>query len=177
MSDVDGLVVDVGILVLTGTGVAVSWYFANKAVNASREAQRASDASNRIASGQAEVAIRDGIQAARERVDDLLLRADELAAMPSDERTRDRTLRLGLVVRSATEAYLNRYEHACQQYSEGKLDRTAFKGLYAEEIRTICTAKTRAYRDLLQGEAGRSKYIMIWRVFRQWYPDDSGSAS
>ena len=176
---------DVAVISIVGAsvsllGVVVSGFFAVKAGRASAAAIASAEESNRIADGQAETAMRDGISAARQRVEDLYFRAEEVAGVPEpeDEETkRLLSLRKGRVlsvVRAAIEEYLNRYDIACGQYLGGAvLDGDRFEEAYGGEVRSLCESSKRFIKERMQPEED-SPYQQVWKVCWRWFPEGSG---
>lgn len=158
-------------------GVAVSGYFAVRAGRSSAQANASAEESNRIADGQAETAMRDGITAARQRVEDLYFRAEEFALMPvpEDDAAKDalrkRKDRVLAVVRAAIEEYLNRYDMACGQYLSGNVaDEARFEEAYSGEVRSLCETEKHFFKERMQPEE-ESPYRQLWAVYWQWFPD------
>lgn len=171
-------ITSVAAVVVPLLGVVVSGFFAWMAHKASRSAATSAEQANRIAEGQAETEMRNGISAARQRVEDLLFRAEDVALLPEPEnsvdmntlrRRRDRVL---AAVRAAVEEYLNRYDMACGQYLAGSVaDEDRFEEAYGGEVRSLCETEKNFIRERMH-PTEESSYQQLWAVYRQWYPDD-----
>ena len=173
--------ISIGAACISLLGVAVAWYFAVKAQRASKSALESAKQSNRIADAQLESAMRDGISAARERVEELLFKAEELDALPKpgdDEekaQRKRRAQRLVAAVRAAIEEYLNRYDLACGQYLHGSVaDSARFKDAYEGEVRSLCESGKHFIDERMQPEE-TSTYKQIWEVYRKWFRDGPNS--
>lgn len=122
--------------------------------------------------GQAETGMRESIALARQQIDDVALKMQEvLQGRKSDRLKADEKRRLdflGKVHASAVESYFNAYEDACGKYLDRKIDPVRFKKVYVKQIENLCDPKVESYARLMH-PADTSHYEAIWKVYREWH--------
>ncbi len=107
----------------------------------------------RIYYGQSELAIREAITSAKNRITDVLA-SGNVNDNPYTAQC----------IRVATEQLLNSYEEACAKYLDAKIDKKRFKKTYIDEIKGIVENDT-----LKQFFIFGSKYDAIKKVYMQWF--------
>jgi hypothetical protein len=163
----------------------VTIYFASKASRSSKESLKHSEIANNhaqiannhaerandISIGQTETALREQIAIARQRMEDVGFKLQEvLSGRSRKELTPEETKHLEFVEKSwnsAVEGYLNAYEDACGKFLDKKIDPVRFKRIYIEEVRNICNPKRESYARHMHPDA-TSKFEAIWKVHKEW---------
>ena len=108
-----------------------------------------------------ELAIRQSISDARNRVDDISLKTAELiASLPDDEKKKI----ISMSFESAVENNLNAYEEACMKYLDDKIDRERFQKSFQNELRRI--SENEQYSKYLQKPGTR--FYAILAVLEEW---------
>lgn len=103
--------------------------------------------------GQSEIAIRETITNAKNRITDIL----SVANSNNNQYTKQ-------CMRVAIEQLLNSYEEACAKYIDGKIDKKRFKKTYIDEIRNI--VDTNDFKEYFKFG---SKYAAIKKVYNEWF--------
>ena len=145
------------------------------AENANKHAKTANtfaDKANEISIGQTETALREQIALARQRMEDVGFKIQEvLRGRKKDQLSQEEQSHLAFLKtswNSAVEGYLNAYEDACGKFVDTKIDPTRFKKMYIEEIRNICEPKHESYERHMHPEA-TSKFEAIWKTYKEWH--------
>lgn len=152
--------------------------FSLKAAHSSRESLRHSETANRhadrandISIGQTETALREQIALARQRMEDVGFKLQEvLNGRNRTDLSKEETVHLEFLEKSwnsSVEGYLNAYEDACGKYFDNKIDKKRFKKMYIEEIRNICDPERGAFSRHMHPDA-TSKFEAIWKVYKEW---------
>jgi len=161
----------------------VTLYFASKASKSSKEslnhstiANEHANRANDISIGQTETALREQIAIARQRMEDIGFKPQEiLLGREKEELSKEEKNHLEFIQtswNSSVEGYINSYEDACGKFLDKKIDQTRFKKIYIDEIRNICDPKREAYKRHMHPDA-TSKFEAIWKVYRQWHRHES----
>lgn len=103
--------------------------------------------------GQSEIAIRETIINAKNRITDILSTANS----NNNQYTKQ-------CIKVAIEQLLNSYEEACAKYIDGKIDKIRFKKTYMDEIKNIVEAN-----DFKEYFKFGSKYAAIKKVYNEWF--------
>lgn len=154
--------------VISLIGMVVSIVFSRRS---SANAQRANDLSEQmlmVARAQSENDIRNSISAAMESVRSIVKEIEDYVGTKTKsqfnagekrelERKRER-------LKAAVEAELSRYDVACRQYLEGKIESTSFRIDYHSEIRRICETENQPYPELRK-HRDISKFKCLWDVY------------
>ena len=149
-------------------GVASALY----ARNANLQANQAL----KLSSGEAETNLREAIQIARRRFEDVLAESEELRAefqSAGDDATRER-IKFRLEpkkkrMNSAIEGLFSAYDSACRRYLEQKIDRESFKREFLDEIRDVVSDEPFKSRFDEQRERRRGTYQFVVRVYDEWF--------
>lgn len=105
----------------------------------------------KISYGQAELAIRESISAAKNRLTDTMTVID-------DNKYKNQ------IIEVYVEELLNAYEEACAKYIDRKIDKVRFKKMYFDELKNIVESKN-FERYFMFG----SKYEAIKKVYNEWF--------
>lgn len=103
--------------------------------------------------GQSEIAIRETITNARNRITDILLNANT-----GNNQYTNQCMKVSI------EQLLNSYEEACAKYIDSKIDRKRFKKTYIDEIKNIVESED--FKEYFQFG---SKYDAIKKVYEEWF--------
>jgi len=149
-----------------------SLFHSEKANEHAKAANTFADKANEISIGQTETALREQIALARQRMEDIVLKLQEvLRGREKDKLSQEELNHLTLVEKSwnsTVEGYLNAYEDACGKFIDNKIDPKRFKKMYIEEIRNICDPEREAYKRHMHPEA-TSKFEAIWKTYKEWH--------
>ncbi|MCM1118505.1 MAG: hypothetical protein NC543_04005 [bacterium] len=152
---------DLAMVILTALAVivsvialCVSYNAAQKGNSLAATANELTKTANQMQMGQVEMQIRELIQNARSRYEDIAI---QLNGHESDET-------YGKVITSALEGVLNAYDEACAKYLDDKVDKERFKKLYHDEIRQLVTdeATKEKYRE------PQTKFHATNKVYTEW---------
>lgn len=103
--------------------------------------------------GQIEIATRQTITNAKNRLTDILSNV----STNNNQYTKQ-------CVKVAIEELLNTYEEACDKYIDGKIDKKRFKKTYIDEIKNI--VETNDFKEYFRFGA---KYTAIKKVYNEWF--------
>lgn len=103
--------------------------------------------------GQSEIAIRESITVAKEKITDILLKANTQSNQYTNQ-----------CMKVAMEQLLNAYEEACAKYIDSKIDKKRFKKTYIDEIKNIVESD-----DFNEYFRFGSKYDAIKKVYNEWF--------
>lgn len=103
--------------------------------------------------GQSEIAIRDTISNAKNRITDILLKANAENNQYTNQ-----------CMKVSIEQLLNAYEEACAKYIDSKIDKKRFKKTYIDEIKNIVESD-----DFNKYFHFGSKYEAIKKVYEEWF--------
>lgn len=101
--------------------------------------------------GQTELAIRETITSAKNRVANTI--QDTTLNSYRDQ-----------LVKFAIEEFINSYEEACSKYIDEKVDKKRFKKIYFDEIKNLVESE-----DLKKYFQFGSKYDSIKNVYNEWF--------
>lgn len=107
----------------------------------------------KISYGQSEIAIRETITNARNRITDILLKANKENNQYTNQ-----------CMKVSIEQLLNVYEEACSKYIDSKIDKKRFKKTYIDEIKNI--VESNDFNEYFQFG---SKYDAIKSVYNEWF--------
>jgi len=103
--------------------------------------------------GQSELAIRETITNAKNKITDILLKANTENNQYTNQ-----------CMKVSIEQLLNAYEEACAKYIDSKIDKKRFKKLYIDEIKNI--VETEDFNEYFRFG---SKYDAIKKVYNEWF--------
>lgn len=175
-----------GSAIIAFASMIVTIIFSNKSSRSSKESlshsQKANEyaqtansyanKANEISIGQTETAMREQIALARQRMEDVgfklqeILRGRKKENLSPEEQSHLSFLETSW--NSSVEGYINAYEDACGKFIDNKTDPTRFKKMYIEEIRNICDPKRESYARHMHPEA-TSKFEAIWKTYKEWH--------
>ena len=149
-----------------------SFHFAEESNQHAMAANSFANKANDISIGQTETALREQIAIARQRMEDVGFKLQEvLRGRKKDQLTPEELSHLEFVEKSwnsSVEGYLNAYEDACGKFIDKKLDTVRFRKMYIEEIKNICDPKREAYKRHMHPDA-TSKFEAIWKAYKEWH--------
>lgn len=169
----------IGSAIVAFLSMLATLYFSSKASKSSKEslshstiANEHANRANDISIGQTETALREQIQIARQRMEDIGFKLQEiLLGRKKEELSKEEQNHLEFIQtswNSSVEGYINAYEDACGKFLDEKIDQIRFKKVYIEEIRNICDPKREAYKRHMHPDA-TSKFEAIWKVYSKWH--------
>lgn len=115
--------------------------------------------SRKLSQGQVEMQITATIEGAKTSNEEFILGHGEALASPEDS---ERRTLLKKVFEARDERLVNAYDHACQKYIDGKVDKTRFKKAWQREIRNIVKSHGPLFNNV------DTSYPAIVKVFKEW---------
>lgn len=103
--------------------------------------------------GQSELAIRESITNAKNKITDILSNVNNQNNLYTKQ-----------CMKVAIEQLLNSYEEACTKYIDSKIDKKRFKKTYFNEIKNLVESE-----ELNQYFNFGSKYDAIKKVYNEWF--------
>ncbi|ODS31581.1 MAG: hypothetical protein SCARUB_03302 [Candidatus Scalindua rubra] len=158
--------------IISFISMLIAIFFSKKSSLASQQSLENAEKANHIAIGQTETSLREQIMLARQRMEDIgfkiqeVLRDREIDNLSNEEKYHIDFLKKSW--NSAVEGYLNTHEDACGKFLDKKTDPDRFKKIYVNEIRNICDPSNNSYARLMHPDS-TSKFEAIWKVYRQWH--------
>lgn len=138
-------------------------WFACKANELSKKANKTSEEVTRIANGEVELAIGNSIRSTQQRVSDVAIKIAEIEECKTISEGYISELRK--IYYQAVEANLNAYDEACALYRDKKIDTERFKKNYHSSIKALVEdneLKGRYFDSLV------SRYECILEVYNEW---------
>lgn len=147
---------------------------ANAAMTKALEAiQKAEDAQTKAQAGALELQHRMFLSSRRDRIQEVTrdLEAIAFGRKPEEFTDTDKARMVDAKRRllSAYEDFLNALEQACRHLRDEKVDGEAFRKMYDDEVRTVCTSGAETpYYGFMHPEA-TTKFRAIWATYRAWF--------
>lgn len=147
---------------------------ANAAMTKALEAiQKAEDAQTKAQMGALELQHRVFLSSRRDRIQEVTRDLEAIVAGRRPEefsdtdkaRMKDAKQRL----LSAYEDFLNALEQACRHLRDERLNETAFRRMYDDEVRTVCVAgQDSPFFSFMHPEA-TTRFRAIWATYKDWF--------